>query len=777
MKALNNIIVNSGRMYSGEPAGYMPFTFTDSTVYLDINSLALFEASQEELSAPASVTPQYPFCPNRHVRALVFHVTHSCQLRCDYCYVMNEYQDTSGFMKFETAKEAIDTLINKQVFKTSKLRIGFFGGEALLNFPVIKQITDYATGLFGENLHFGITTNGCTITKEIAQFLAKFNFSVVVSVDGPESIHNHHRKYANGSPTYIDVVSGLELLRDAGVRNVTLRGTFTPAFTFLLERTKALNEMCHEKLATGVSIEPAFLSESSCMRAKMETSYDFHQLEEEYLAVADYLAESLVAGRPAFFKNIMTFVERLVYRQQHVTECGAGVGYVSVNPEGTIFACHRQMNSKIGELQRGGIDEFARAKWVENRCILNTACQKCGLRNVCGGPCREHSLGVVGSIDGVDPVACKFKHLWIKSAIRIIQRLPGLSLTQLVPRKKNRVTSVSTKVSLPAVEILKNVNFVREGGGLGDIISMGAAARALRKASPETGVTLCIPDDFVDVAKHFPSVNSVVSLGPLNVIGLTRRQRGQKPIPFTLPEGRVVDLWCPGYAYEIASQIRLEYTRSQIFAKEAGCANLADAIPEWLPTKDERIFASQFLWDHFGEKGPVIGLCPRGTLAMKNIPFDILEKLIISLCHGFKVVYFDCIPPSIVHENLVWSNCEFCQAVAICEQCNALITVDTSFLHVGCAVQVPTLGVFTLTDSKPYESLYPWFKAVQPSIETEYCKIPCNRSPQKGWKECKTQCVRQRAVTSDLIMNGLFELFRLSADKKSQAERLKRFTT
>jgi uncharacterized protein len=54
-------------------------------------------------------------------------LTHSCNLRCVYCYGGEGKYGTGGSMQEATAFKAVDWLI-EQAGKTKKLHIGFFGG-------------------------------------------------------------------------------------------------------------------------------------------------------------------------------------------------------------------------------------------------------------------------------------------------------------------------------------------------------------------------------------------------------------------------------------------------------------------------------------------------------------------------------------------------------------------------------------------------------------------------------------------------------------------------
>ena len=62
---------------------------------------------------------------------------------------------------------------------------------------------------------FSVTTNGTIMTPRIIDFLAENDFRLVVSVDGPEEVHNKNRRYAkNGAGTFQYVYANLIKIRN-----------------------------------------------------------------------------------------------------------------------------------------------------------------------------------------------------------------------------------------------------------------------------------------------------------------------------------------------------------------------------------------------------------------------------------------------------------------------------------------------------------------------------------------------------------------------------------
>jgi uncharacterized protein len=72
-------------------------------------------------------------------------------------------------------------------------------------------------GTPGTSVSNGIQTNALLIDNEFAEFLARYNFLVGVSLDGPAYIHDRYRKNKNRTGTYQNVMKGIDGLVRNGV--------------------------------------------------------------------------------------------------------------------------------------------------------------------------------------------------------------------------------------------------------------------------------------------------------------------------------------------------------------------------------------------------------------------------------------------------------------------------------------------------------------------------------------------------------------------------------
>ena len=141
--------------------------------------------------------------------------TNKCNAKCYYCFESGiKFIDMSPKIATQTAK------FIKSFYDKNELQINWFGGEPLLNFDVISQITtDLVSD--GYNLTTHITTNGSLITQEYIDFFL-VNYSKVsfqVTIDEIGEAYYKVKQYDNlgVNEAYSTIIHNTKMLLDNGV--------------------------------------------------------------------------------------------------------------------------------------------------------------------------------------------------------------------------------------------------------------------------------------------------------------------------------------------------------------------------------------------------------------------------------------------------------------------------------------------------------------------------------------------------------------------------------
>lgn len=145
----------------------------------------------------------------RDIQRLCLQITQDCNFRCKYCVYSEAYdhrEHTVKKMNWNIAKKSIDFLINHSQ-DTLSIGIGFYGGEPLLEYDLIKKCMEYViNNVGGKMVSFTITTNGSLLNEEMVQEFLKYNTKITISLDGPKDIQDTNRVLENGKGTF-DIVT------------------------------------------------------------------------------------------------------------------------------------------------------------------------------------------------------------------------------------------------------------------------------------------------------------------------------------------------------------------------------------------------------------------------------------------------------------------------------------------------------------------------------------------------------------------------------------------
>jgi uncharacterized protein len=179
------------------------------------------DIDQEEI-LNAEVSPEQIRSTLANIKQITLEVTDICNLKCEYCGYGKFYSDydkrENKSMDFRTAKRLLDyfaDLWNSSLNQSHdrNIYISFYGGEPLLNYPLIREVASYANQLklLHNRFTFSMTTNGLLIEKYM-DFLVEYGFRLLISLDG-EKKNNAYRVFANGKAAYPEILRNVEALQ------------------------------------------------------------------------------------------------------------------------------------------------------------------------------------------------------------------------------------------------------------------------------------------------------------------------------------------------------------------------------------------------------------------------------------------------------------------------------------------------------------------------------------------------------------------------------------
>ncbi len=354
------------------------------------------------------------------VKAMCLHAAHDCNLRCKYCFAATGdfCMGERKLLSYEVGKAALDWLVEHSG-KRVNLEVDFFGGEPLMNFPVIKQLVAYGRSIEKEkNKHFKFTTttNCVALTDEIIDFLNAEMQNVVISLDGRPEVHDRMRPTVNGKGSFDIIIDKAKRFAEKrGDKEYYIRGTFTGYNKDFGNDVLFLADQGFEQL----SVEPV-VTDPACEYALHEE--DLPQLRDEYERLAQIYMDRRANGKWFNFFHFMIDLEGGPCLRKRLTGCGAGNEYVAVTPDGDIYPCHQFVGRdgyRMGSVLDDTFDREIQGKFAANHVLNKEKCRDCWARFFCSGGCAANAEAFHGDISKPYDMECELERKRLECAMAI----------------------------------------------------------------------------------------------------------------------------------------------------------------------------------------------------------------------------------------------------------------------------------------------------------------------------------------------------------------------
>jgi len=286
--------------------------------------------------------------------------------------------------------------------------VNFFGGEPLLNMDLIRHLILYGIEKAkseGKKIQFSMTSNGTLFTDRIVDFLNEHRVSVLVSMDGPKQVQNMNRPFRSGKGSFDAIKSNIQKLL-ATRPTLTARATLTRDCMSLKVLVDGLRDVGFQY----VHIEPV-TPDKNCSFALSEK--DFKTLKKEYDHLGEIFLENVSSGTPFGFSNILRTLSAIYSSSVRHYPCGAGKNLMAVDPNGSIYLCHRFTGMEEFSLGTVYDPDFSLQKKIfEAHVDARDECRTCWARHLCGRGCWYENYIYTGHIDEPYSAKCDlFKHV------------------------------------------------------------------------------------------------------------------------------------------------------------------------------------------------------------------------------------------------------------------------------------------------------------------------------------------------------------------------------
>jgi uncharacterized protein len=152
------------------------------------------------------------------LKLLVIQTTPFCNIDCNYCYLPSK--ENKKIFDATLIPHIMEKLQTMPLYD-GELHVAWHAGEPLVVKPsfyrnIFEQIEKYNTKKFP--IRHNIQTNAMLITQEYCELFKEYQMSIGVSIDGPDYVHDFHRKTRKGKGTHKEVLRGIELLNKNNIQ-------------------------------------------------------------------------------------------------------------------------------------------------------------------------------------------------------------------------------------------------------------------------------------------------------------------------------------------------------------------------------------------------------------------------------------------------------------------------------------------------------------------------------------------------------------------------------
>jgi uncharacterized protein len=346
--------------------------------------------------------------------------TLQCNFACDYCFQgdHDDYNKTADKMSLETAVRVAEWFERElDRVRPEKFVLTFFGGEPLLNLPVMYLLAERArkaADARSVTLFTNIITNGLLLTPEVVDRMLPFGLNgVKITLDGDKDTHNRMRPLRGGQGTFDRIVENIRQVADR-VR-IAIGGNFDASsagsFPALLDYLKAQD--FGDKLVK-VNFKPIVRSEPVSAKGIIPLTPVGASGAKETLKGTCMTSVGSGAGAACdschTMEDQVTFIREETQRHGFPTNDGVPKGMCHVHrthahtigPDGSLYACPGFTGQAA--LSTGHIDD-RKDSWRESalekfeRLHPWKDCGDCAFIPTCAGGCVAASQSQLGDMN------------------------------------------------------------------------------------------------------------------------------------------------------------------------------------------------------------------------------------------------------------------------------------------------------------------------------------------------------------------------------------------
>ncbi len=334
-------------------------------------------------------------------------VTLRCNHKCKYCHAAVAPMTATEFdMSQETAQKVVDTIMYSNA---PSLTIEFQWWEALVNYPVVQFIVEYARERaqhLKKKLSFSLVSNLTLLTEEKLTWLLDRGVDICTSLDGDEITHNSNRAWYDGN-SFERVTYWMKRLdEEKKKRNMWNVWALLTVTKETLPKYKTIIDSYVWLWLESIFLR--WLNPYGFAASDLKTlAYDSEQWMEFYEKSLDYIID--LNKKWTFFREQITaiYLMKIFYQKDPNfmdirSPSGVAIGGVAYNYDGKVYA-----SDESRMLARMGIEDFKMTDLLWSgeetyKAMINSPITKIAVQSSCLDGLPGYNKHVYKPYIGVD---------------------------------------------------------------------------------------------------------------------------------------------------------------------------------------------------------------------------------------------------------------------------------------------------------------------------------------------------------------------------------------
>jgi uncharacterized protein len=334
---------------------------------------------------------------SREFQVFVKPIGSICNLGCRYCYYLEKEHLYPEGESFRMPDDILEKYIAQHIDTSPEtvIRFSWHGGEpTVLGLDFFRNVLALQRKYKAPNRYIvnGIQTNGTLLDEDWCRFLAAEGFTVGLSLDGPQELHDRFRVTKDGRPTHEQAMRGYELLQEHGVYTDILCVVNAHNVRFPLQVYRFFKQIA----AQYISFLPMVELQSEARAYVSPISVPAEAWGAFLCAIFDEWKEKDI-GRIKV--QIFEEATRAAFNQEHSlclfrSTCGDNP---VVEHNGDYYSCDHYVDDEhlLGNVTKTHLVELLespaqRAFGVAKLETLPRLCLECEVRAMCNGECPKN---------------------------------------------------------------------------------------------------------------------------------------------------------------------------------------------------------------------------------------------------------------------------------------------------------------------------------------------------------------------------------------------------